>query len=329
MPALAQQLIHDLAARFPARADAFQLLVAADCAGHDSQGLTPETPQRLHACLRGLLSLPDHARAAVATPPPAHWRDLGGVHDRGYLQALESAILSRRPQFMARDCPLEDDSEEAILGAAGLALALGDLLAQGGAGLALTRPPGHHAGPKKAEGFCYLSLAALTAHRLRQAHPGAKVCVVDIDVHHGNGTQDCLAQVPATFFLSLHGEPQALYPHRGFVEENKDAPCIVRNFPLPEGTGGGLWQKALREGLREADAFAPDFVLVSLGLDAHQEDPFAFFTLQDADFASALRDLRLLAHRHAQGRLGLLLEGGYSLAMLERVLPQCVLAAMG
>ncbi len=100
-------------------------------------------------------------------------------------------------------------------------------------------------------------------------------------------------------------------------------------MPLPEGTGGARWLDALRKGLREAEAFAPDFVLVSLGLDAHREDPFAFFRLEDGDFTAALAELRRLADHCAKGRLGLLLEGGYALGTLERVLPKCVAAATG
>lgn len=314
----AAALLKDLLARFPARPDAFQLLVNPDCALHDPRAKTPETPARLNACLRGLLALPQGANVAVAQPAPAHWRDLSGVHEAGYLHALESALLARRPQFMSPDCPLDDGSLEAILAAAGLALALGDTLAAGGAGLALTRPPGHHAGPARAEGFCFLNHVALAIHRLRQSRPGARVAVVDIDLHHGNGTQACLRNLPDTFFMSLHADPLVLYPGSGFAHENQDGPCIVRDFPLPMGTTGATWLATLKRGLAEADAFAPDVVLVSLGLDGHREDPFGFFALEDGDFVAAMRELRLLAKRRAQGILGVVLEGGYSLGVLER-----------
>lgn len=324
MSATAHRLLQDLRTRFPARPDAFQLLVDADCALHDPHAGTPETPARLDACLRGLLALPQGAGVAVAEPAPAHWRDLAGAHDAGYLHALESALLARRPQFMSGDCPLGDGSLEAILAAAGLALALGDTLARGGAGLALTRPPGHHAGPAKAEGFCFLNHAALAIHRLRQIQPGVRVAVVDLDLHHGNGTQACLRHLPGTFFMSLHADPLALYPGSGFVHENQDAPCVVRNFPLPQGTTGSGWLAALEQGLAEADAFAPEAVLVSLGLDGHREDPFGFFALEDTDFVAAMRKLRLLARKRAKGRLGVVLEGGYSLEVLERGLAEVV-----
>ncbi len=326
MSASTRQLLNDLSARFPARTDAFQLLAGAACALHDPRAGSPEVPARLDACLRGLLALPQGAGVAIAQPAPAHWRDLAGVHDAGYLHALESALLANRPQFMSPDCPLADGSLEAILAAAGLALALGDTLACGGAGLALTRPPGHHAGPAKAEGFCFLNHAALAIHRLRQSQPQARVAVVDIDLHHGNGTQACLRSLPNTFFMSLHADPLALYPGSGFAHENADGPCVIRNFPLPHGTAGASWLSTLKQGLAEADEFAPDMVLVSLGFDGHREDPFGFFALEDGDLVAAMRELRLLAQKRAQGRLGVVLEGGYALGVLERGMAQVVMA---
>lgn len=313
--------------KFPADGGGIRLFVNADCALHDPGRGHAEAPGRLLACLRGLTTLPAATPLALIEPGHAGWSALRIAHDCGYLLALESAIHSGRPHFMHPECPLDHGSGDAILAAAGLALALGGSLAEGVSGFALTRPPGHHAGPARAEGFCFLNHAALAAARLRERRPGARVAVVDLDLHYGNGTRDHLKDIPDTFLLSLHGEPSALmYPHGGFISENQDAPAVVRNRPLPAGCAPDAWLAALDAGLAEVAAFRPDAILVGLGLDGHAEDPFGFFRLDDAAFVAALDRICDLAQA-ASGRpapVGLLLEGGYSEPVLERLIPRLV-----
>lgn len=328
----AEPPLRALREKFPAGRDGFRVLANADCALHDPPADHTDTPGRLVACLRGLAALPAATPLSLREPPPASWGALRAVHDSGYLLALESSIHSGRPDFMHRDCPLGHGSGEAILAAAGLALALGETLAEGADGLALTRPPGHHAGPARAEGFCFLNHAALAAQRLRSKHPEARVAVVDLDLHHGNGTQACLENIPGTLFFSLHGDPaELLYPNGGFISENRDAPAVVRARPLPAGCDGTVWLAALDEGLAQVAGFRPDAILVSLGLDAHEADPFGFFRLTDEDFVAAIDRIRDLARSRPGGpaRIGLLLEGGYSEPVLERLVPRLVARLAG
>lgn len=321
----ARALVALLAARFPAGREGFRLLVNADCALHEPHNGGPETPSRLIACLRGLAALPPSAPFAVHSPPPAAWRDLRLAHDAGYVSALESCLLGGRPHFMHPDCSVGYGTDDAVLAAAGLALGLGDTLAAGGSGFAFTRPPGHHAGRAKTGGFCFANHAALVVRRIREKHPGARVAVADIDLHHGDGTQDCLAGEPGVFFASLHAHPLFLYPGTGFDGEDRDSPAVVRNIPLHEGATGVIWLAALDRALADMEAFRPDFLVVSLGLDGHADDPNAFFRLADEDFLAAASRLRALADRHASGRLGVLLEGGYSAFVLENLIPRLAL----
>lgn len=305
--------------RFRETASGFRIYADAHCATHDPGPHLPDSPDRLAAIFEGFAALPTTTPIAFRECLPAGWRELRAVHDDGYLLALESALHSGRPYFMHTDCPLDFGSDDAILASAGLGLALGDGLADGVSGFALTRPPGHHAGPARAEGFCYLNNTALAVARYRARHPGARIAVIDLDLHHGNGTQACLENRPETFFLSLHGDPEALlYPYGGFLSENRDTPGIVRNHPMPEGTSGKRWLAELSCGLDEVVRFDPEVVLIGLGLDGHREDPFGFFLLEDDDFIEALRRIRAAL---PSVPLGLLLEGGYAPDVVRRLVP--------
>lgn len=308
--------------KFPSDDGGLHIFADAHCATHDTGPRLPDSPDRLAEILEGLSELPEDTSICVKTPAPARWDILRTVHDDGYLLALESALHSGRPYFMNTDCPLDFGSDDAILASAGLGIALGDSLAKGVSGIALTRPPGHHASPARAEGFCYLNNTALAVARYRSRHPDARIAVIDLDLHHGNGTQACLENRPRTFFLSIHGNPsELLYPYGGFVSENRDAPGIVRNHPLPEGTTGSRWLDELEHGLDEVARFEPDVVIIGLGLDGHRDDPFAFFLLDDEDFIAALARIR---KRFPNRPHGLVLEGGYALPVMRRLIPRLV-----
>lgn len=324
-PALAP--IAALRAKFPFRRGVFRLFASADCACHDADPDSPERPARLVAALEGLASLPTDVPLALAEPPPAKWGDLRNVHAPEYVDALESVLLFGRPEFMSRDCPVGIGSDDAILAAAGLAFAMGNALASGTPGFAITRPPGHHAGRTRTGGFCFTNHAALAVHAIRSARHGARVAVVDLDVHFGDGTADCLRDRENVLFASIHGDPIKLYPGTGFVADDRDAPARLRHLPLADGAGRDAWFAALDTALRDLDAFRPTHIVVSLGLDAHEEDPSGFLRLSDDDYAVALERLCETANRLASGRLGLVLEGGYSTEVLARLTPR--LAAIG
>ncbi|MEN9361339.1 MAG: hypothetical protein RL095_2874 [Verrucomicrobiota bacterium] len=295
-----------------------------ECLGHEPPADNPEQPERLKALLARLELLRQEGRIEMIEAAPARFCDLRRIHPSGYVEGLESACLSGRPRFMSLECPLDLGSTEAILAAAGSSFELGRQLAQGHQAFALTRPPGHHAAPNKAEGFCFTNHGAAAAWSLRQEIPGARILHVDIDLHHGNGTQAFVLTDPNACLISLHADPLQLYPGSGFADETGGGTGqgILINRPLPEGCQGSRWLESLDLALEHSLLHfgPPDAVLVAFGLDGHKDDPFAFFKLEDNDFFAAYRMLRSWADMLASGRLGLHLEGGYNPAVLERVI---------
>jgi len=301
-----------------------RILHHPDTLAHEPPRDNPEQPDRLKPLLKTLADKHSRQEIDLLEAPPARFCDLRKIHSPGYVEGLESACLAGRPRFMSNDCPLDTGSSEAILAAAGLALALGREVAAGRTALALTRPPGHHAAPQKAEGFCFTNHGASAAWSLRQSLPGARILHVDIDLHHGNGTQAFVLQDPAACLVSLHAHPLQLYPGSGFAEETGggEGQGILINRPLPEGIEGEKWLAILKNALDEAllRFGPPDAILVAFGLDGHRDDPFAFFRLDDRDYLAAYDLLQIWAKLHAQGRIGFHLEGGYNSAVLERVI---------
>jgi len=179
------------------------------------------------------------------------------------------------------------------------------------AAFALTRPPGHHAGGDFFGGYCFLNNAAIAAQALRDAG-AARVAVLDIDYHHGNGTQALFYDRADVQFTSIHGDPHTEYPYYlGYADEcgAGDGLGFNRNLPLPRGTGFGGWREASREALRGIADFKPDALVVSLGLDTFEGDPIAGFTLATPDYLRIGEDL---------ARAGLptvfVFEGGYAVA---------------
>jgi acetoin utilization deacetylase AcuC-like enzyme len=185
-------------------------------------------------------------------------------------------------------------------------------LAGGGASaFALCRPPGHHAGARAMGGFCYLNNAAIGAQYLRD-HGAARVAVLDVDYHHGNGTQTIFYDRGDVLFASLHGDPMVEYPFfLGHADECGAGAGLGanRNFPLPWGTTGDEYLAALDAAIADIRAFAPDSLVVSLGVDTFVDDPISHFRLVAADFTTIGRRIATLGVPTL-----FVLEGGYAVA---------------
>jgi acetoin utilization deacetylase AcuC-like enzyme len=251
--------------------------------------------------------------------PQAHGLDpVLAVHDAGYVAFLETAwerwqalgrdydalpkmwqirrLRQAVPEhvegqlcYYSMDCgtPLTSGTWPAITRGADLALSGADaLLAGDKAAFALTRPPGHHAARDYCGGYCFFNNAAIAAQYLRDR--GAKrVSVLDVDYHHGNGTQDIFYRRADVQFLSVHGHPRTEYPFfLGFSDECGEGEGLGfnHNFPLPAGSDVPTWMGALDQAAARIADFAPDFLVVSLGVDAFAGDPISRFALQSQDF---------------------------------------------
>ena len=256
-----------------------------DAHGHRLEG-HPERPTRIAAAMRGvddlqlgsdLLALP--TRLATGT-------ELLAVHTRDYLASLE-AFCRLGGGDLDADTYAAPDSWPSVRRAAGAGLAVIDALAAGRAdvGFVAVRPPGHHALPDRAMGFCLINNVAVAAARLAQA--GQRVLIVDWDVHHGNGTQEIFWNDPRVLYVSTHQTP--FYPWTGRAEEigGPGAPGLTVNIPLPAGATGDIVRRAFDEvAAPVVDDFDPSWVLVSAGFDAHRDDPMADFALSSGDFAA-------------------------------------------
>jgi acetoin utilization deacetylase AcuC-like enzyme len=188
---------------------------------------------------------------------------------------------------MSAETSISAGTWPAALAAADVALtAAGQLTGGAASAFALCRPPGHHAARDLYGGYCFLNNAAIAAQWLRD-QGAARVAILDVDFHHGNGTQDIFYERSDVLFVSLHGDPREAFPYfMGYADETGAGAGAghTLNIPMPRGTSFPVWGAALREGLQRIGHFAPDFLVVSLGLDTFERDPISFFKLSSADF---------------------------------------------
>jgi acetoin utilization deacetylase AcuC-like enzyme len=257
----------------------------------------------------------------------AAWREWVAAGNRGeaipdcwparrMTQRVPSNITGKLGYYaMAGETSISQGTWEAARAAADVALTGASVLEDGArAAFALCRPPGHHAARDLYGGYCFLNNAAIAAQYLRDAG-AARVAVLDVDFHHGNGTQDIFYDRPDVLYVSLHGDPAEAFPYfSGYADESGAAAGagFTLNLPLPRGTEFAAWQGALRAALLRIADFRPDTLVVSLGVDTFAEDPISFFRLQSADFhaygriigACAVPTLFVLEGGYAVGEIG-------------------------
>ena len=217
---------------------------------------------------------------------------------------------------MAGETSISEGTWQAAAAAADVALTAATKLDAGArAAFALCRPPGHHAARDLYGGYCFLNNAAIAAQSMRDAG-AARVAILDVDFHHGNGTQDIFYERADVLYVSLHGDPADAFPYfSGYRDETgREAGAGANlNLPLPPGTEFIVWQEALRTALARIASFGAEALVVSLGVDTFAQDPISFFRLQSADFltygrmigACALPTLFVLEGGYAVGEIGI------------------------
>ena len=303
-----------------------------------------EVPARAEALLTACRAM----QLQIVTPDPTDRAALLSVHDPAYLDFVRDAFAvwsalpntgaevvanshpspemlangARLPEHIVGQagwftadaaCPIGPHTWESALWAAACAIAAAEEAAAGSSSYALARPPGHHTFRARAGGHCYINNAALAAGRLRDLGAN-RVAVLDIDSHHGNGTQSIFWDRPDVLFVSLHGDPNRYYPwFTGHAGERGGGAGegFNLNFPLEIGSGDAVWLAALANGLDAIREFRPDALVVSLGFDASEHEPLNALSVTGDGFA------------HAGERIGglrlptaIIQEGGYNITLL-------------
>lgn len=283
---------------------------------HDTGPEHPERIDRLRAVLARLAE-PDFADWPRLQAPAATIEQIARVHDRGYVETVLARIPQSGLRHLDGDTVVCPSSGIAALHAAGAAIAGVDAVMSGEAATAFCamRPPGHHAEPDMAMGFCLFNNVAVGAAHALAVHGLERVAIVDFDVHHGNGTQSMAEAEPRFMYVSLHEYP--LYPGTGRPDETGRHGNIL-NAIMREGSGCAEFRHAFERVIVPAlDRFMPQLLMISAGFDAHENDPLAGLQLSDADYAWMTDALLQVARRHAAGRVVSVLEGGYDLAALR------------
>lgn len=290
------------------------LITHTACLYHEMPAGHPENPDRLRAIIRRL-DAPEFTNLMRLEAPFADRGHLARVHPSFYIDAMLEAVPTRGLVQIDGDTILSPGSGEAALRAAGAVVEGVNRVMSADVRNAFcaVRPPGHHAEPTRAMGFCIFNNVAIGALHARANYQMRKIAVLDFDVHHGNGTQDMFAEDPDLFFGSTHQMP--LYPGTGRPEERGRG--NIHNVALRPNSGGTQFRAAWSEKILPAlDAFEPEFILISAGFDAHRADPLANLQLDEADFAWITRRICDYAAHACQGRIVSTLEGGYDLAAL-------------
>ena len=285
------------------------------CAAHEMGTWHPECPARLSAIqdqliASGLAPYLEHIDA-----PQATLEAITRAHEQEYVERLQEQAPSRGYVPLDPDTAMNPSTWRAALHAAGAVVEATDRVLSGALANAFcaVRPPGHHARPGAAMGFCLLNNVAIGALHALEVHGLERVAIVDFDVHHGNGTEEIFADDERVLMASFFQHP--FYPYSGTQNPAKN----MVNVPLPAGTGGEKVRAVCDEiWLPRLEQFEPQMILVSAGFDAHREDDLGQMGLVEGDYAYMTGRLMELAARHCRGRLVSSLEGGYNLSALGR-----------
>jgi acetoin utilization deacetylase AcuC-like enzyme len=288
---------------------------------HDTGG-HPESARRLRSIADHLASSGLAARCPQPEVVPVSPERLARVHRLEYSNEIRD-FATTHGGYIDADTVISPKSYEAALKAAGATCSAVERVVAGEDknALCLVRPPGHHALPSRAMGFCLFNNAAIAARAAISELELDRVLIVDWDVHHGNGTQDTFWEDEQVAFLSIHRWP--FYPGTGSIDENGSGSGLgtIINVPVEFGTPTQEYFEMFQLTLQAfADSIRPQLVIISAGFDTHRFDPIGSLGLHERDFAILTRNVMEIAETHAEGRIVSVLEGGYNVDYL----PLCV-----
>ncbi|MCW8915194.1 MAG: histone deacetylase family protein [Magnetovibrio sp.] len=285
------------------------------CSNHETGDEHPEHPLR-HRTIETILENERFSDLVRAIAHKADRKQLERVHTPQHVDHIFNSVPKSGITYLDADTVVSSGSVDAALYGAGAACEAVDDVMNGAARNAFCaiRPPGHHAEPNQAMGFCLFNNAAIAAAQGRHVHGLTRIAIVDFDVHHGNGTQAFCENDPHYFYASSHQYP--CWPDTGLETETGIDGNVV-NATLAPGAGSEEFRAAWSDRiLPKLEAFRPELLIISAGFDAHSSDPQAHLRLLTADFAWITAELVSVANRCCQGRVVSLLEGGYDLQSL-------------
>jgi acetoin utilization deacetylase AcuC-like enzyme len=298
----------------------------ADCLLHEMGHWHPECPARLQAIEDQLIASRIAPLIERESPPLADEADLLRVHTQAHIDYLRQCAPESGYAAIDPDTSMNHYTLQAALRAAGAAVAATDAVIAGRYDNAFcsVRPPGHHAEPARAMGFCFFNNVAIAARHALEVHGLERVAIVDFDVHHGNGTEAAFAGDERVLMCSIFQHP--FYPYSG--TENQAANMV--NVPISARSKGVVVREAVDlMWLPRLHEFKPQMLFVSAGFDAHREDDLGNMGLVEADYTWLTEQVREIAERYAQGRIVSCLEGGYNLSALGRSVAAHVKALAG
>ena len=285
----------------------------------------PESPKRLEAIMGELnrSGLLERGKCSLIEPKRASIDDLKLVHESDYIQLVEEYCASGGGLLDLGDTTVSPKSFETALFAVGGALEAVSLVMDERFenAFALVRPPGHHAGPYYAMGFCLFNNIAIAATHLLKEYGLDRVLIVDIDAHHGNATQEIFYDTNKVLYISLHQDPTG-FPGTGFTDETGDEDGLgyTVNIPFPFGTDDRMYLKAFNQiAVPIVQQYKPQIILVSLGFDGHYTDPVASLSLSASCYLETFSKMLNLASQFCKGKLVAVLEGGYSLNYIGKI----------
>jgi acetoin utilization deacetylase AcuC-like enzyme len=288
----------------------------ADCLRHEMGEWHPESPARLQAIEDQLIRARLDGLVERRTPPLAELPALMRNHTPEAIALVRDNLPAPGEYYpLDADTLLNEHSYQAALRAAGAAMAATDAVIAGDIANAFCaiRPPGHHARPGGAMGFCLFNNIALAARHALDSHGLERVAIIDFDVHHGNGTAESFHDDRRVLMASFYQHP--FYPYA----EPEPITANRVNIPVPARSGGVVVrQLVLDHWLPALHAFRPEMIFISAGFDAHREDDLGEMALVEADYAWMTHQIMMVAKEHAHGRIVSCLEGGYNLSALGR-----------